>query len=262
MKRAFVILACLLIPALCSSTPAHAQRYDYYNVVIDNSMASAQLSQSIFNDILAGEMTREALKSSSSRSRTGGKPTGSRTGGGGGGGGTSSPATAGSTTFRAGSGTILPAQLAQQMAKRLEQRKNYEKFFGSLLSSYKVLLREKGAPPNDVARAGSFAVANSYSVFHDGRLLSDEQLQGLRQQMHDAFATSAKFQGLSDRRRQELFEGYAIIGMYVSAIYDGANKHGNKDLVHQMRHLAATQLEETYGIPADRIKITNKGVEF
>lgn len=238
MKRARVILASQLIAALSSSIPAYAQSSDYYSVVIDNSMASAQLSHSIFNDVMAGEMTREALKPSS-RSRT--------------------PATAGSTTFRAGPGAILPARLAQQMARTPEQRQKYEKCFDSLLSTYKDLLRETSAPPNDVARAGSFAVASSDSIFHDGRMLSGEQLDGLRQQMHDAFAASARFQGLRDQRKQELFESYAILGMYVTSVYDGASKHGNKEMIRQLRHLAATQLEETLGIPA---AITPKGVEF
>jgi hypothetical protein len=272
-RRIFVLACCLLAFSFATPAlpPACAQSYDYYNVVIDNSMASSQLSQSIFNDIMAGEMTREALKSSA-RTRTpkggsrppSGRPSGSPKGPGGGGSGGSGggTTTTGSTTFRPSGGSILPAKLSRDLAKTPAQQKEFERFFKSLLDTYSDLLREKRAPQNDVARAASFAVANSYSVFNGGRLLSGEQVQGLREQVHDAFARSAKFQALSDQRKQELFEGYAIIGMYVSAIYDGATKHGNKDVAEQMKKIAQTQLEETFGTPAERLKFTNAGVEF
>lgn len=191
--------------------------------------------------------------------RTGGRttkppPTGGRPA-------TPSPA-GGATTFRPVGKSVLPPQLARNLGKTPAERADLEQFFAGMLGAYQDMLREKGVAPNDVARAASFAIANSYSVYHDGQELSGRQMEGLRAQMREAFAEDDEFQRLDDRQRQELYEGYAIMGMYVLSMHDAAVRAGDRGLIAKIHTLARTQLDETFGVPADRLRFTDAGIEF
>lgn len=174
-------------------------------------------------------------------------------------GGNSAPAppARGTTTFRPVAPMIVPQQLA---SKSQAERGEAERFFAKLLGEYREIMRSKGLPPNDVARAASFLVAISHDVYSDAGKLGPGQLDGLREQMREVFAEDAQFQRLSDREKQELFEGYAIIGMYLSGV--PASKGDDREWLAQMRRLARTQLEETFGVSVDRLVFTNDGVKY
>jgi hypothetical protein len=164
----------------------------------------------------------------------------------------------GETTFRPVAPMLVPQMLA---ARAPAERKEAEKFFAGLLDGYREILRRKGLPQYDVARAASFAVTVSHDVLQGGgRDLSEGQREGLREQMREVFAEDADFQRLSDREKQELYEGYAIIGMYLSAV--GATRGETQEWLAQMRRLARTQLEETFGVPAERLAFTADGVKY
>jgi hypothetical protein len=217
------------------------------------------------NILITREIGRVAVRQHPGRSRGSGAPGrggGGARGGGAGRGSSGGGAPArhgGTTTFNPVAASIVPRRLA---AKTPAHREEAERFFVELLSTYRDLLREKGAPENDVARAASFAVANSYSVYNGGRFLTERQLAGLREQMHEAFTEDLQFQRLTNREKQELYESYAITGMYVSAMYDGASKDGDRKVLGWMRELARTQLEETFGVSVSRINFTDGGVEY
>ena len=165
----------------------------------------------------------------------------------------------GPTTFTPVAPMVAPQALAARVPT---DKKQTEDFYASLLGSYRDLVREKGAPENDVARAASFAVSVSYSIYNDGRFLTPQQIDGLRAQMREVFSEDEEFQRLSDRDKQELYESYAIIGMYISSVYDGARKANHQKGIAQMRHLAQTQLEETFGVPVGQLDFTDDGVKY
>lgn len=164
---------------------------------------------------------------------------------------------AGTTTFRPVAPMLVPRQFA---ARAPAEREEAERFFAKLLEEYREIMRSKGLPANDVARAASFLVAISHDVYSDGGKLGPGQLDGLREQMREVFAEDAEFQRLSDREKQELFEGYAIIGMYLSGV--SASKGDDREWLAQMRRLARTQLEETFGVSVDKLVFTNDGVKY
>lgn len=187
---------------------------------------------------------------------------GTPNGGGSNGGGTGHPLAAGQTTFRPVAASIMPQRLATQMGRTSDERARLEKFFAGLLKDYKQMAVERGAPLNDVARASSFAVGTSYDVYNEGRLLGDGAFRAMREQMYDALAGSQKFQALDDRQRQEMYESYVILGMFVSAAYESANKTNDKELADKMRKLARIQLEGAFGVPVERLRFTDEGVRF
>jgi hypothetical protein len=80
--------------------------------------------------------------------------------------------------------------------------------------------------------------------------------------MYEALAASPKFRALDDRQRQEMYESYVILGMFVSAAYESANKTNDKELADKMRKLARIQLEGAFGVPVERLRFTDDGVRF
>ena len=266
MKGLFgTILLCLL----CGSwQTVRAQSYDYSTLVIDNSMATAQLSQSIFNSMMAGEMTREALESSSGRS-TSSRPAGrgrrtttpgtsnSR------GGSTPRPTggTAGTTTFRA-SASFMPQRLAAQIAKAPADQTKLEHLFNDMLESFKDRARQRGGEVHDVARAASFLLSESYYVYSGGRALSGDEFAGLMNQLQRFFSSNAAFQRRSDRERQQMFESFAITGAFLGTGYDLMKQRGDNQTLRDLHQLAQRSIEGMLGTSPEQIRFTANGIEF
>jgi hypothetical protein len=178
-----------------------------------------------------------------------------------GGGGSGQPL-AGQTTFRPVAASIVPQRWAWQMGKTPEKRARLEKFFAALLEDYREMAKERGAPLNDVARASSFAAGTSYDVYNEGRMLGERPFRAMREQMYAALAASPKFQTLDDRQRQEMYESYILLGMFVSVMYENAVKDHDPELAARMRRLARIQLEGAFGAPVERLRFTDEGVRF
>jgi hypothetical protein len=254
MRRLFLLALCL---SACASG-ARAQ------TMMDLSTIDLGIQQIQDNTFVFNSINQSMAVNSADSGRTGSRrrPAPGAPNGGGNGGGTGQPVAAGQTTFRPVAASLMPQRLATQMGRTPDERARLEKFFAGLLKDYKEMAVERGAPLNDVARASSFAVGTSYDVYNEGRLLGDRAFQSMREQMNVAMAGSAKFQALDDRKRQEMYETYIIMGMFVSAAYESANKANDKELADKMRKLARIQLEGAFGVPVERLRFTDEGVKF
>jgi len=198
MRRLFLLALCL---AACS-VGARAQ------TMMDLSTIDLGIQQIQQNTFLFDSMNRSMAatprpgnsKRTATRRPAPGSPSNTN-----GGAGVGLPAAAGQTTFRPVAPSIMPQRLAAQMGRTPEERDRLEKFFALLLTDYKEMAVERGAPLNDVARASSFAVGTSYDVYNAGHPLGDKAFQAVRAQMYEALETSPKFQRLGDRERQEMY---------------------------------------------------------
>jgi hypothetical protein len=249
----------MFLLSLCVSACAAAARAQTTMDLSTIDLGIQQIQQNTFIfDSMNRSMSGTPGADSSKRTR---RPTPNAPNGGGGNNGGGTPF-AGPTTFNPVATSIIPKRLAERMAKTQAERPELEKFFGGLLDTYKEMAREKGAPLNDVARASSFAVGTSYDVYNEGRMLGTRPFEAMREQMRAELAASQKFQTLDDRRRQEMYETYVIIGMFVSSMYESAVKSNNPALAAKMRELARVQLEESFGVPVAQLRFTDDGVRF
>jgi len=251
----------LLLFAICLSACAVGARAQTMMDLstIDLGIQQIQDNTFVFNSI---NQSMAVNSGDSGRTNSRRRPAPGQPNGGGTGGGTGHPVAAAQTTFRPVAASIMPQRLATQMGRTPEERARLEKFFAGLLKDYKEMAVERRAPLNDVARASSFAVGTSYDVYNEGRLLGERAFQSMREQMYDALAASRKFQALDDRQRQEMYESYVILGMFVSAAYESANKSHDAELAAKMRKLARIQLEGAFGVPVERLRFTDEGVRF
>lgn len=253
MRRLFLLALCLSACAV----GARAQTMMDLST-IDLGIQQIQDNTFLFNSINQSMAVNsgDSGRTNSRRRPAPGTPNG------GGAGGTGHPIAAVQTTFKPVAASIMPQRLATQMGRTSEERDRLEKFFALLLKDYKEMATQRGAPLNDVARASSFAVGTSYDVYNEGRVLGDRAFQAVRGQMYEALAASPKFRALDDRQRQEMYESYIILGQFVSAAYESANKTGDKELADKMRKLARIQLEGAFGVPVERLRFTDEGVRF
>jgi hypothetical protein len=250
----------LLMLACCAASNVKAQ--DYHMAVPNYADAYTIPRQNVSRNLRYWESERSLsarLRTRRARTTSNTKGTPSNPNG-----GTTSTASAGdgSTTFQPVAQRVLPALLAQDKATSPGERKEIEQFFDKLLDTYKDAVRQKGATQNDVARAASFLLFNSYYIYRDGRELTAQQMDAAREQLHDAFATDTQFQRRSNRDKQEIFESYAITGIYLGAIYEGAKRAGDHAKVAEMQALARQQIEETLGAPINQIAFTDNGIEY
>jgi hypothetical protein len=156
----------------------------------------------------------------------------------------------------------MPQELARQIARSPADIPRLERMFTDLLLNYKDQLHRKKAPPNDVARAASFLVSASYRVYFDTEPLNEAQYRALRAQMHQVFVEDDEFQKLPDREKQKLFEGYGIVGSWISLDYDMAKEKGDTQAMGQWREMAQINFENMLGVPPEKVRFTAKGIEY
>lgn len=263
-------LAAMLI-VIGMYNPAHAQFTPNYTTNIGTSMISSYYSPlAVMNRTDRTQLSRRSGRFSPRHTTTAGNrrsrttatasnhtATNGRTD-------DAAPIMNGTTTFRPVAPMLIPQQLASE-AKNPAERQGTEKFYAGLLNTYKQMMRQKGAPMNDVARAASFMAINSYYTYTGGRELTARQMDALREQFRIAYANDAGFQHLADRERQSNYESYAIIGTFLASAYEsfkGAHQEGDAAKLQNLREIARKQLEATFGVPVDQISFTNNGVEY
>ena len=127
-----------------------------------------------------------------------------------------------------------------------------------------VLLEEfdKGASaaghPNDLALALSFFLATNASVYHDGGQPADPPMVDLRDTIAEALVEGNALNGVTDRRKQEMYETLVIFTGFALATYQEGKQGGNVDTVRVSRQLAGQNLQALIGISPDKITFTDQ----
>ncbi|HEX5709169.1 MAG TPA: DUF6683 family protein [Pyrinomonadaceae bacterium] len=259
-----LLAAASLVVVAGSGTQTHAQ-FDTTTMTNDFlRMQNLIITQGISRENLRAAKGRAKGKNSPARSPGGGA---SRSPGGGtpkSGGATkgTTPTHTGATTFRPVAAQLVPQELARAVSEGAQERARYERFFTELLDGYKERLRRRGSPENDVARAASFLISESYFVYADGRSLDEEQFAALAAQVREALERDAEFTARTDREKQQMYERYAIKGSFLGLGYTLMKQNGDAKTLSGLRDLAKRQLEEMLGSRAEEISFTSDGVEY
>lgn len=169
---------------------------------------------------------------------------------------------AGSTSFRPVAPSIMPREMAEELANTPAERARLEKMFSDLLENYRNRLRQAGGPQTDVARAASFLISASRSVYFDTQPMSMAQINALREHIREVFASDEKFQRASDRERQKMFETYAIVGAFIDAGFHIVKQAGDREGMRQWHEMARANFENMLGAPPEKVDFTLNGVEY
>ena len=124
---------------------------------------------------------------------------------------------------------------------------------------------EKGARaaghPNDLALALSFFFATNASIYHDAGQPADPPMIELRDTIAEALVEGKTLSGVTDRRKQEMYETLVIFTGFALATYQEGKQGGNAETVKVSQKLAGQNLL-ALGISPDKISFTNQGLSI
>ncbi|HVF55382.1 MAG TPA: DUF6683 family protein [Pyrinomonadaceae bacterium] len=266
MKTSKLTLAAPLLLLLFAGATAPA-RAQYSTAPTPSWYDYGVMRQQTINGWSTRDKMRRRRQQQAARQTTTQKPPTRRTGG------TTSPTTStgggpsgqpanGTTTFRPVAASIMPQQLAREMAKTPAEREKLERMFSDLLENYRDNLRKSGGSMYDVARAASYLVAASHMVYFETEFLSDDKYEALRAQMHEVFASDPQFQRMSDRQKQQMFESYGIAATWIDAGYHIVKRKNDREGIVQWREMARRNFENMLGAEPEKVRFTNAGVEY
>lgn len=238
----------------------------------------------ILNNILSNRRATDMSQSAQTKRRTAGRDAGGAPARGGG------AAAPEPTKFTPSGAHVLPGLLAEKIGGAAAQRREAERFFASLLGLYEQTARKDGFPANDLAYAFEYFVVNSYMTYHDlhdvpydkdprvrrGKDMFDRltiinekkllkvtpsQERATYEQFAELLGSNPAVRGMTDTEKQTLTELLAIMFGVNYAQYMKGVEDGNEALTEQARQVAKASLEKLTGLPIDRIKVGEAGLQ-
>jgi len=131
----------------------------------------------------------------------------------------------------------------------------------ALLDEYEKNARAAGRP-NDVALALSFFLATNASLYHDAGQPADSQMLELRETIAEALLQANAFNGVTDRKKQEMYETLVLFTGFALAAYQEGKQQGNLASVRVAQQLAGQNLQALTGVSPDETSFTNQGLSI
>ena len=115
--------------------------------------------------------------------------------------------------------------------------------------------------PNDLALALSFFFATNANVYHDAGVPPDPQVLELRDTIAATLVEANALNGVTDRKKQEMYEALVIYtGLALATYQEG--KGGNPESLKIARQLAGQNLQAVIGVSPDKISFTDQGLNI
>ncbi|HAF21861.1 MAG TPA: hypothetical protein DCK93_02940 [Blastocatellia bacterium] len=131
----------------------------------------------------------------------------------------------------------------------------------TILSEYEKGARAAGKP-NDLALALSFFFATNASVYHDAGIPADALVMDLRDTIASALVEGNALNGVTDRKKQEMYEALVLYTGFALAAYQEGKQGGNAESVKVSQQLAGQNLQAVTGISPDKINFTDQGLSI
>src|SRR3984893_10284961 len=116
--------------------------------------------------------------------------------------------------------------------------------------------------PNDLALALSLFFAANASVYHDAGQPTDPQMVELRDTIAEALVEGNALNGVTDRKKQEMYDTLVLFTGFALAAYQEGKQGGNADTVKVSQQLAGQNLQSVTGISPDKITFTDQGLSI
>jgi len=107
----------------------------------------------------------------------------------------------------------------------------------TILEEYEKAARAEGKP-NDLALALSFFFATNASVYHDAGIPADALVMDLRDTIASALVEGNALNGVTDRKKQEMYEALVLYTGFALAAYQEGKQGGNAESVKVSQQLA------------------------
>lgn len=148
-------------------------------------------------------------------------------------------------------------QLAQAVppAERAQMARVYEQSF----DTWRQLEKKLGLPANDVAGAVAAFIAGNYMAYRDEEV-PDASYHRLVDQIRASLASSPGFAQASPAQRRTLYEQMAMVGTFMAVARVSFRQQPNADAQRHFRNAAAANLETALKVPADQVRISERGL--
>ena len=131
----------------------------------------------------------------------------------------------------------------------------------AILTEYEKGARAAGHP-NDLALALSFFFATNASIYHDAGAPADPPMMELRDAIAEALVEGRALNGVTDQKKQEMYETLVIFTGFALATYQEGKQSSNAETVKISQQLAGQDLLALTGISPDKISFTNQGLSI
>jgi hypothetical protein len=132
------------------------------------------------------------------------------------------------------------------------------KLLTTLLEEFDKGARAAGHP-NDLALALSFFLATNASIYHGAGQPADPPMVELRNTIAEALVEGNALNGVTDRKKQEMYEALVIFTGFALAVYEEGKQAGNAETLKTSQQLAGQNLLAVIGISPDKITFTDQG---
>ena len=130
----------------------------------------------------------------------------------------------------------------------------------TLLQEFDKETRKLGKP-NDLTMALSFFLATNASIYHDAGVPGDPQMLELRDTIARALVEGNGLNGVTDLKKQELYEALVLYTGLALASYE-EGKQGNAESLKTAQQLAGMNLLAVTGISPDKINFSEQGLSI
>jgi len=131
------------------------------------------------------------------------------------------------------------------------------KLLTTLLEEFDKGARAAGHP-NDLALALSFFLATNASIYHGAGQPADPPMVELRNTIAEALVEGNALNGVTDRKKQEMYEALVIFTGFALAVYEEGKQGGNAETIKTSQQLAGQNLLAVIGISPDKITFTDQ----
>jgi len=133
------------------------------------------------------------------------------------------------------------------------------KLLTALLEEFDKGARAAGHP-NDLALALSFFLATNASIYHGAGQPPDPPMVELRNIIAEALVEANALNGVTDRKKQEMYETLVLCTGFTLAVYEEGKQGGNAETIKTSQQLAGQNLQAVIGISPDKITFTDQGL--
>lgn len=178
-----------------------------------------------------------------------------------GGGGKRSKAASSKQIATLATGSPQTQSNARQLAQAVpaEQREQMTQVYLQAYDTWRQLERKLGLPADDAASAVAAFIAGNYMAYRDTEVPDAAYLR-LVHQMRSALAGSEAFARSSPADKRKLYERMAMVGTFMAVARLSLQKQPNATAQSNFRNAAAANLEMALKVPADQVRIGDKGL--
>lgn len=186
-----------------------------------------------------------------------------------------------STLFKGSKRFVVADLLVNQSRASAQEKAEAVRIIEEMVIIYAETAAKDGFPANDLAYAFQYYVVQNYHVYHNvfenpvvipwtntidvsktPHYISSFGEKALFHQFKDVLSPNPAVAKLSDLQKQQYTEMLAVVTNINFVAYSEGVKRKDRRIIDQSRQTAKQNLEQLFGISADKIIINDKGLSF